>query len=73
MTKFRKPDFFDGDVELRFENDEICIYGTKVGLVKLNSLIQRLIDRPEQGHIHLEDQRILTKSSLTGAVAIFEG
>jgi ABC-type histidine transport system ATPase subunit len=31
-----------------------------------------LIEKPKQGHIHLEDYEILTDGSLIGAVAIFD-
>ena len=72
MSEFIKPDFSEKSLELRCENNEICIYGTKEGLKKLSDLILNLIERPKQGHIHLEDYEILTDSSLIGAIAIFD-
>ncbi len=71
-AKFVKPVFKDKSLELRYENNEICIYGTKEGLKKLSDLILNLIANPKQGHIHLEDYEILTDKSLIGAVAIFD-
>ncbi len=72
MSKFVKPDFSEKSVELRCENKEVCIYGTKEGLQKLSDLILDLISKPERGHIHLEDYALLTKKSLIGAIAIFD-
>jgi len=72
MPEFKNPNFQDKVLELRFENNEICIYGTKEGLQKLSDLILQLVEKPSQGHIHLEDYNVLTKDSLAGAVAIFE-
>ncbi len=70
-AKFRAPIFKDKCLELRYENAEICIYGTGKGLKKLSQLILRLVHKPKRGHIHLEDYDLLTDDSLTGAVAIF--
>lgn len=70
--KFRKPDFSKKDIELRFENDVICIYGTPMGLAKLADFCHELIDHPEEGHIHLEAYGLLTHESKRGAIAIFE-
>jgi hypothetical protein len=72
MGKFVKPTFTEGSVELRYEDNEVCIYGTEDGLKKLAELIYALIEKPKQGHIHLEDYELLTKESLIGAVAIFK-
>ena len=65
------PDFGDKQVELRFENREVCIYATETGLRKLIALCQSLLDRPQVGHVHLEDHDILTDASLKGTVALF--
>ena len=73
MAKFIKPDFTERSLELRFENNEVCIYGTKDGLKKLSEMVLNLVDKPQQGHIHLEDYELLTKDSLVGAIAIFDG
>lgn len=72
VEKFTKPDFSKKDVELRFENNVVCIYGTRKGLEKLAKSCRELIDHPNQGHIHLEDYGILTDKSERGAIAIFE-
>ena len=76
MTKrdFRKPVFTDGVLELRKENDIICIYGTADGLRQLANLIHHLLEHPNQGHIHLEgpELKLLTSASDKGAVAIFD-
>ncbi len=72
FKKFKKPIFKDKNLELRYENNEICIYATKEGLKKLSDLILNLIANPKQGHIHLEDYEMLTDKSLIGAVAIFD-
>lgn len=71
MDKFKKPDFSKKDIELRFENDIVCIYCTENGLKKLAGFCNQLINHPKQGHIHLEDYDILTAESEKGAMAIF--
>lgn len=70
-NQFEKPDFSRNDLELRLENDIICIYGTDRGLKKLSDLCLELIEHSQQGHIHLEECSVLTKKSLKGAIAIF--
>jgi ABC-type histidine transport system ATPase subunit len=69
--KFIKPDFSKKDLELRFENNIICIYGTSEGLKKIADLCMELVNDSNQGHIHLEDSNVLTDNSLKGALAIF--
>lgn len=71
-NKFREPILNDKSLELRYENNVVCIYGTQDGLKKLSDLILDLIKNPGQQHIHIEDYQILTKKSLNGAIAIFE-
>jgi hypothetical protein len=71
-AEFIKPNFSVGYLELRCDKGEISIYGNKHGLVRLNKLIIDLIDKPQQGHIHLEDYEILTPNSEKGTIAIFE-
>lgn len=71
-NKFIEPIFNDKSLELRYENNVVCMYGTSDGLKKLSDLILDLIKNPEQQHIHIEDYQILTKKSLKGAIAIFE-
>lgn len=73
MSKeFQKPDFSDKDIELRFVDNEICIYATKTGLKELIKHCQTLIDKHDTGHIHLEDYNVLTKDSLNGVIAVFQ-
>jgi ABC-type histidine transport system ATPase subunit len=72
MKKFIKPDFTKRSLELRFEDETICIYGTKEGLLKMAELCRNLANNPNQGHIHIEDCRILTEESKKGAIAIFD-
>ena len=70
--QFEKPDFSKNELELRFENNVICIYGTAKGLKKLSDLCIELIEHSAQGHIHLEEYGILTEKSPKGAIAIFD-
>ena len=74
--EFRAPDFTNADLELRYENDVVCIYGTADGLAQLIKRCQSLIDHPGMGHIHLEREGcpppLLSAESEVGAVAIFE-
>lgn len=70
-NQFSKPDFSKGDIELRFEKDEICIYASEKGLKRLIGFCEDLIEKPGQGHIHLEDYEALTTESLRGTIAIF--
>jgi len=69
----RKPNFGKQHIELRFENDEICIYATRVGLERIVAFCNYLLDHPRRGagHVHLEDYEILTKDSLRGTIAVF--
>ena len=73
MTKeFKAPEFRDKHIELRVEDDEVCIYATDVGLKKLMDFCKMLLDNPEKGHLHLEDYEVLTSNSLKGTIAIFK-
>lgn len=72
MSQFITPSFNDKFLEFKFENNEVCIYGTKEGLLKLSSLIEELANNPQKKHIHLEDYELLTDKSLQAVVAIFE-
>lgn len=69
---FKKPDFSKKELELRFEENVICIYGIAGGLRKLAELCNNLVNEPNQGHIHLEDLHLLTSNSENCAIAIFE-
>jgi ABC-type histidine transport system ATPase subunit len=71
IEKFDKPNFKDKHIELRIANGEICIYLTKTGIEKLLGYCKSLIDKPQQGHIHLEDYEVLTEKSLKGTIAVF--
>ncbi|MEX0775018.1 MAG: hypothetical protein WD042_04810 [Phycisphaeraceae bacterium] len=75
MKKFVQPLFADKSLELRFENGEVCIYGTEDGLRKLSSFCAQLADRLKGGtseHIHLQDFEVLTPNSLPGVLAVFK-
>lgn len=71
-NKFIEPDFRNRDIELRIVDDEVCIYATEAGLKKLMDCCKRLLDKPEKGHIHLDDYEVLTENSLKGVIAIFK-
>lgn len=70
---FRKPDFSKHTLELRYENNVVCIYGTAAGLSRLAELIMDLVEHPACGHTHLDPgaMRELTKESEAGAIAVF--
>ena len=70
--KYKRPNFATGKLELRYDDNIVCIYGTKEGLMKLSEMCQKLINNPQTNHIHLEDYEILTSSSLFGSIAIFD-
>lgn len=73
MTKhFSTPEFSDRSLELRYENDVVCIYGTAEGLALLMKLCNQLIENPSMGHVHLEHYSVLTDRSEKGAIAIFD-
>jgi hypothetical protein len=69
---FRRPAFEGKHIELRFEDDEVCIYATSVGLERLAAFCRSLLERPREGHIHLEDYDVLTRASLKGTMALFD-
>ena len=71
MPNFIRPDFTQRQLELRFEKNEVCIYGTKEGLNRLIEMLKNLIDNPNEGHIHLDEYQILTVNSLPGVIAVF--
>lgn len=72
QNKFIVPNFSTGEIEVRSLESEVAIYGTNVGLTKLVSLLNDLIENPKQGHKHLEDYDILTSNSSPLVIAIFE-
>lgn len=69
---FRQPEFSNKNMELRFDDKEICIYMTREGLLKLIDICSLLLNNPHKGHVHLEDYQILTKESLRCTIAVFE-
>ncbi len=69
---FVEPDFRKGHLEFRYENGIVCIYGTATGLRRLAHFCMSLVEHPNQGHIHVEDYRILTDRSKKAAIAIFD-
>ena len=70
--KFVPPDFSTGEIEVRFEDSEFCIYATDSGLEKLISYCESLLKDEAGEHIHLEDYDVLTANSLKGVIAKFE-
>jgi ABC-type histidine transport system ATPase subunit len=74
MSKaFVPPVFQERCIELRHENGEVCIYGTKAGLKKMIDFCMTLLNDPKIGHIHLEDYEVLSEKSLKGTIAVFPG
>lgn len=72
MEPFLTPSFESGDLELRFADDEVLIYGTPNGLMHLASLCVALAQRTEAtDHCHLDDYGLLTLQSLRGVIAVF--
>ena len=72
-TDFAFPDFSAGSLEFRFQNNEVCIYGTPEGLAWLSEMCLDLIKRRKNDHFHLEDYKRLTRESLPAAMAVFPG
>lgn len=70
--KFVEPDFKEGSIELRFQDGEVSLYGTKEGFKRLIELCQDLMVLKAPSHVHLEDHEILTKNSTRATIAIFE-
>jgi len=68
---FIPPNFSTGDIELRVENDEVCIYVTDEGLKKMVSFFESIKEKNDCAHIHLEDYDVLTKNSMRGVIAKF--
>ena len=69
---FEKPVFGERTVEFRYDNGEICIYGTPEGLKKVAELILNLANGKNNTHIHLEDYELLTEKSLAASIAVFD-
>ena len=61
-TDFRKPDFSSKDVELRYENGIICIYGTPHGLKKIAEFCKKLIDNTFR-RLRYSYERVGTRSN----------
>ena len=71
---FKIPDFKNSDIEFRFENDEICIYGTPKGLKAISDACIKLIGKPNEGHIHFDSDLSpvpLSNDSKHAVIAIF--
>ena len=69
--KFLKPDFSSGDIELRVEDGEVCIYATDEGLDRIAAFRNTLKKSELNDHCHLEDYSVLTERSLKGVIAKF--
>ncbi len=75
MAHFPVPLFEDGELELRYDRGQICIYGTRIGLKKLAQLCLELAQQVEEKttvHVHLEDYHFLTSHSLIGTLIAIE-
>jgi hypothetical protein len=70
--EFIYPDFSRKDLEVRFEDDTVCIYGTENGLKELIGACEFLIKNPEASHLHLDSPPVLTRESLKCVIAIFD-
>ncbi len=62
--KFENPDFSSGEIEVRYEDGEVCIYASASGLKDIISHCEALIKEQPGEHIHLEDYEVLTTKSL---------
>jgi len=74
ISMFRPPDFNNSDLEFRYENGEICIYGTAKGLKAISDACLKLISSPDEGHVHFDKDLSpvkLSGNSKTAALAIF--
>mgnify|MGYP001099210754 CR=1 FL=1 len=73
-AEWKRPIFEGRHIELRFEDDEIRIYATRVGLERIVAFCKYLLDHPKRGasHVHLEDYELLTSASLKGVIALFQ-
>ena len=70
--KFKFPDFKDCDLEFRYENDEICVYGTSDGLMWLAEKCRELAGKTATTHMHLEEYDRLTEASIKATIAVFK-
>ena len=68
------PSFSNSELEFRFENGVVCIYGTAKGLKAISDACLKLIKNPKEGHIHFDKDLSLVKltgNSKEAAIAIF--
>ena len=63
-NEFQKPDFLNGEIEVRYENGEVCIYATESGLRDIAEHCKSLMSGQPGDHIHFEDYEVLTIKSL---------
>lgn len=72
---FVEPQFRDGDIEVRFINNEVAVYCTSRGLRMLAARCSALADKIDRGgdvmHVHMGDFGVLTSSSCPFVVAAF--
>lgn len=71
-TKFFVPNFNNGCVEIRADNDGISLYFTDHGIDRFINILMILKQNGGDNHIHLEDFEILTKNSIPCALAVFK-
>lgn len=62
--KFEAPDFSSGEIEVRYEDGEVCLYATDSGLKDIISHCEALMKKEPGEHTHMEDYEILTAKSL---------
>jgi hypothetical protein len=75
MGQFKFPDFSGRSLEFRCLNDEVAIYGTRQGLLRLAEFCTQLANGPAPNgtnHMHLEDYEVLTQQSLRAAIGVFD-
>jgi len=51
------------DIEIKIIQDDVCIYATPIGLMKIIKFCETLLANPKIGHIHMEDYNVLTENS----------
>jgi hypothetical protein len=75
MTTFIQPDFSARDLEFRFEEGEVLVYGSQRGLTRLAEICLQIAQQlagEDNAHVHLEDHDLLTDKSLRAVVAGFQ-
>jgi hypothetical protein len=74
MGQFKFPDFSGRSLEFRCLNDEVAIYGTREGLLRLAAFCTQLANEAVPNgadHLHLQDYEVLTQQSLRAVIGVF--